>query len=422
MNVNGITKQTYYDNNSGTKVNNKNNVGGFYESLAENINNRNENTQNNAAVAITATIAAQPYAYRNVISAENYENEIAGINSITGCEVRQLNYQDSDYVKAFPEQGYSLVAKVDYEDRSIYIERRAEDGSVSGYEVALDKIADNTTNPIEQTALEAWGKVELEKNVAVIDDNQYTFQDDNKQVDEKIAPIQNASQSDTNKNETGEETDAEEELTWEEALAQFYDFIQDRIKNGDEKYMIGNSEFSQKEWEKFLESLDKQIDDIVEETKEHAEKVKNQYIDADKIAGLNRTQIAELALQSRNDEYAGVPYGYLAKGGVIEYKGVVFVCDKEHKAIHLGDTSNMKNCIRIPLSKGGCLIVNRANLGDLARAIGMFSPEDVNLILRAIAEDAKVQQMKKEIDDATSGEELAEEIEENQESEDVEAI
>ena len=358
-----------------------------------------------------------------MISAGNYENEIAGINSITDCEVRQLSYQNSDYVKVFPTQGYSLVAKVDYENRSIYIERRAEDGSVSGYEVALDKITDNTTNPIEQTALEAWGKVELEKNVINNYDGQSASQYENAQNSTQAESVQNVSQTGADKdakNNEEESGNGDEELTWEEALSQFYDFIQDRIKNGDTKYMIGNSEFSQKEWEKFLAGLDKQIDDIIEETKEHVEKVKNQYIDADKIAGLSSTQIAEQALQSWNDEMAaGVPYGYLAKNGVIEYKGVVFVCDKEHKAIHLGDTSNMKNCIRIPLSKGGCLIVHRANLGDLAKAIGMFSPEDVNLILRAIAEDAKVQQMKKEIDDVTSGEELAEEIEEEQESEEI---
>ncbi|MCH5257675.1 MAG: hypothetical protein J1D87_10295 [Lachnospiraceae bacterium] len=398
MNVNGIIKQAYYDNANGAKVNNKNNGTGFYESLSENINNRNENTQNNVAPSKAAAIAAQPYAYRNVISADSYENEIAGISSITSCDARQLSYGDSDYVKVFPADGYSLTAKVDYENRNIYIERKAEDGSISGYEVALDKIADNTTNPIEQTALEAWGKVELEKNVANNDEEQ-------------------------NPSQSGEKSGTDEDLTWEEALSQFYDFVQDRIKNGDIKYMIGKSEFSQEEWEKFLASLDKQIDDIVEETKEHTEEMKNQYIDADKTAGLTGKQLEEQALQKWREEMdAGVPYGYLAKNGVIEYNGVTFVCDKEHKAIHLGDTSNMKNCIRVSLSKGGCLIVNRANLGDLAKAIGMFSPEDVNLIMRAIAEDAKIQQMKKQIDDVTSGEELAEEVEEEQESEDIEVI
>lgn len=129
--------------------------------------------------------------------------------------------------------------------------------------------------------------------------------------------------------------------------------------------------------------------------------------------GLSVSEMQIKALTNWNEEMeAGVPYGYLAKDGIIEYNGVVFVCDKEHKAIHLGDTSDMNECISIPLSKGGCLIVNRDKLGALATAIGMFSPEDVNLIMRAIAEDAKIQQMKKQIDDVVSGSELAEDLEE----------
>lgn len=45
------------------------------------------------------------------------------------------------------------------------------------------------------------------------------------------------------------------------------------------------------------------------------------------------------------------------------------------------------------------LLVNRDNLDELSRAIGMFSPEDVKRIMQAIAQDTKVQQMQKELDD-----------------------
>ncbi|MCM1253704.1 MAG: hypothetical protein NC321_12860 [Clostridium sp.] len=112
--------------------------------------------------------------------------------------------------------------------------------------------------------------------------------------------------------------------------------------------------------------------------------------------------------QAREAASDGVPYSYLAKDGIIDYNGVIFVCDTKNKSLCLGDTSNPKNCITIGLSGGGSLVVNRDNLGDLAKAIGMFSPEDVNLILRAIAEDAKIQQMKQQIDDETSGLDIAE--------------
>lgn len=100
-----------------------------------------------------------------------------------------------------------------------------------------------------------------------------------------------------------------------------------------------------------------------------------------------------------------VPYGAMAKDGIIEYKGVIFTCDYENNRICLGDVSDKNKCINIALSGGGSLVVNRENLGDLSRAIGMFSPEDVNLILRALARDKQIQKMQHEIDDMENGEE-----------------
>lgn len=94
-----------------------------------------------------------------------------------------------------------------------------------------------------------------------------------------------------------------------------------------------------------------------------------------------------------------VPYGHLAKDGVIDYKGVVFVCDERTNSICLGDMTDEKNVLNITLSGGGHLKVNRNSLGQLSKAIGMFSPEDVNLIMRAIHQDTKIQSMQKEIED-----------------------
>ena len=96
---------------------------------------------------------------------------------------------------------------------------------------------------------------------------------------------------------------------------------------------------------------------------------------------------------------AKVPYGYLAKDGMITYNGVTFVCDERTNSICLGDMTDKKNVLNIPLSGGGHLKVHRDNLGDLSKAIGMFSPEDVNRILRAIALDTKLQSMQQELDD-----------------------
>lgn len=96
------------------------------------------------------------------------------------------------------------------------------------------------------------------------------------------------------------------------------------------------------------------------------------------------------------------PYSSLAKDGLIEYNGVIFQCDDEKNRITLGDVSDSKNCLNIPLSDGGSLVVNRDNLGQLAHAIGMFSAEDIRRILEAIALDNKVQEMQMKIDDDTN--------------------
>lgn len=106
---------------------------------------------------------------------------------------------------------------------------------------------------------------------------------------------------------------------------------------------------------------------------------------------------AQTAAQ-KQEERLNVPYSAMAKDGIIEYNGVVFSCDAERNAICLGDMSNEGNVLTIPLSGGGCLKVNRDNIDQLSKAIGMFSPEDINLIMRAIAQDAKVSEMQNEIE------------------------
>lgn len=104
-----------------------------------------------------------------------------------------------------------------------------------------------------------------------------------------------------------------------------------------------------------------------------------------------------------------VPYGHMAKDGFISYNGVTFICDEETNSICLGDMTDKKRVINIPLSGGGHLKVNRANIGQLPKAIGMFSPEDVNLILRAIHLDTKLQSVQNEVEDLETdvGEEIA---------------
>lgn len=103
-------------------------------------------------------------------------------------------------------------------------------------------------------------------------------------------------------------------------------------------------------------------------------------------------------LDNLGKEGRTAPYSRREKDGYITYNGISFYCDYEKNRICLGDVSNMKDCICVGLSEGGSLVVNRDNLGDLAEAIGMFSPEDANRIMRAIAQDTMCQQKLMEIE------------------------
>lgn len=100
------------------------------------------------------------------------------------------------------------------------------------------------------------------------------------------------------------------------------------------------------------------------------------------------------------DKNMKAPYQYLAdENHVITYKGVAFVCNSEKQELCLGDMSNPKEVLDIPLSGGGVLRVNRDNIGALAKAIEMFSPEDIGRIMQAIAEDTHFKKKQNEMEE-----------------------
>ena len=126
--------------------------------------------------------------------------------------------------------------------------------------------------------------------------------------------------------------------------------------------------------------------------------------------------VAEEAIQKLLDKGNRAPYSLMAdENGIVKYKGVEFRCDYENNRLCLGDVSNPKNCITVGLERGGCLVFNRENIDDLVKAIDMFSPEDINRIMRAIAQDAKLRQMQVQIEDETSGEAVLDKPEEEKE-------
>lgn len=248
MNVNGIGQQTYFDKTNKEKSNPKSRDRSFFKNLSENIQDKagsgpgtKETAAKNPGVVSTA------YSYRNLTTvSEAIEVEKNGKtqqSAVSICETRNLTYQKSDYAKSYAIQGFTLMAQVDFSHRSVYVEQKTEDGAVTGYNVDIDQVDAGTKDPIEKAALEAW---EQER-------------EDGAQV--------------------------ETELTLEEALLQFYEFIEDRIKNGPPKYQIGNSEFSTEEWEKFLEGIDEQIDEIKEDLRERIEKLKEQQVKAELAKG-----------------------------------------------------------------------------------------------------------------------------------------
>lgn len=180
--------------------------------------------------------------------------------------------------------------------------------------------------------------------------------------------------------------------------------IAQKLKTGETEptFAIGAESYTCKEWDNLIRKFDKTLDAIKEEQEERKEALEEERKEPFSVSLLEpETVKRNYFMEKINGTYKGpsVPYEYLAHDGVINYKGVIFTCNSDWNAICLGDMSNRKNVLTIPLSGGGSLMVNRDNFGDLSQAIGMFSPEDQNLIMRALADDKKAQSTLEEIEE-----------------------
>ncbi|MBQ8038308.1 MAG: hypothetical protein IJ274_00285 [Lachnospiraceae bacterium] len=183
--------------------------------------------------------------------------------------------------------------------------------------------------------------------------------------------------------------------------------ILEKLKNGDaeEAIVTGGNAFTESVWNKMLEGVDNYLDEVKEEQRIRFAKMDEEQQEKELLQ--KRLMEKEMQVESNIKEVLvartggtlDVPYGYLAKDGVIEYNGVIFVCDEVHNAICLGDMTDESEVLSIPLTEGGCLKVNRDNISDLAKSISMFSTEDIRRIMEAIATDAKCQQMQQEMDE-----------------------
>lgn len=182
-----------------------------------------------------------------------------------------------------------------------------------------------------------------------------------------------------------------------------------KIQNGETEptFSIGANSYTVKEWDKLIAKVDKNNEAVRKEQEQRKEAQEKEELEEKKIGQTNFMSILEVSDTKRNyfmEKINGTyqpsfPYESYANGDTITYNGVVFSCDKEKNAICLGDMSNKGDVLTIPLEGGGSLMVNRNSIGMLADAMSMFSPEDANRIMRAIADDKKAQETQKEIED-----------------------
>lgn len=185
--------------------------------------------------------------------------------------------------------------------------------------------------------------------------------------------------------------------------------IAKKVQNGETEpvFSIGAESYTAKEWDNLIAKVDKNNGTVRKEQEQRKEAQEKEELEEKKIGQTNFMSILEASDTRRNyfmEKINGTykpsfPYAAYADGDTITYNGVVFSCDSEKNAICLGDMSNRGDVLTIPLEGGGSLMVNRNAIGMLAGAMSMFSPEDANRIMRAIADDNKAQETLKEIED-----------------------
>lgn len=218
MDINKIAQTAYYKQAGKGKV--KESANDFAERFLGSLNSKMKNSDSGVLdkrerVALQSKgISEKEYLYGVSSRVAVSSTRVAVSEAVTECEVRGISYRQSDHVKLCIEKGYVYKAQVDKEKEAVYVEEKDENGLVKGYEVDPNKISEDTEDELEEFSLAAWRK----------------------------------------------------------ALSNYINYAHERIKNGPEKFQIGASEFSIKEWDKLIEKIDKDIEAVKEEQKERLEK------------------------------------------------------------------------------------------------------------------------------------------------------
>lgn len=288
MTVRGISGQGFYekiqkqkrrDSQDGTQAemafsNNLAENDLFHKSLKE--QNRIENRIENEKSETDEVQAVNSSFYDNSLHTSMVLRESGRVQlqAVVECSARHITYAQSDNVKVSVENGYTFKAQVHLDAHKVYIEKKSENGEVKGYEINPLALNQNTEDPMEQMALETW---ELARR-AFMGENIFHKIDPKEETRRLINQKKDLSK-DGDKDVQNEEVQDEksyEDMTIEEAMQKFYDFVEDRIKNGDPKYQIGAAEMSVKEWNRLLEKIDDEIDAAKEQLREEVRKAKEE--------------------------------------------------------------------------------------------------------------------------------------------------
>ena len=141
--------------------------------------------------------------------------------------------------------------------------------------------------------------------------------------------------------------------------------MEQKLKNGETEptFSIGARSYTVKEWDKLIDKVDRNLDAVRKEQEQRREAQEKEALEekaSDQKEFLsileNSSVRRNIFMEKLNGTYKpAFPYEHLAKNGVISYHGVEFVCDAQKNAICLGDMSDKKNVLTIPLEGGGNL-------------------------------------------------------------------
>lgn len=215
----------------------------------------------------------------------------------------------------------------------------------------------------------------------------------------------------------GQRTDAFPDKTlsqrkWDAYIAEI-DSIEEEIRRqvqseGDRNLQVADAQREEhrevwaEEWEKFVAFSKVNMERIVKEDEGNGGLFAS--LDGEELlrekAGSSGALKVEAGQSEDGKKDLWFPYDCLSQdGATITYNGITFQCNSEEHTISLGDTTNKKDTIVIPLSGGGTLLVNKNKIPSLGKAIGMFSPEDIGIILRTVAEYQRITSLKYEMEE-----------------------